>query len=133
MLKFAGSNMAKYERFWRFSRNEKKVPATAGALSRCLAIALARYFSLDEMLSKVVFSLVPRPCTTVMIATEMPAAIRPYSMAVAPDSSLAKRLRVFMGRLLWIHTWLSEHFPPGLVVRPDAIVRQVNAHRLQQS
>jgi hypothetical protein len=26
-----------------------------------------------------------------MMATEMPAAIRPYSIAVAPDSSFAKR------------------------------------------
>jgi hypothetical protein len=30
------------------------------------------------MFANVVLSLVPRPCTTVMIATEMPAAIRPY-------------------------------------------------------
>src|SRR5664280_645342 len=38
------------------------------------------------MVPKVVLSCVPRPKTTAMIATEMPAAIRPYSMAVAPDS-----------------------------------------------
>jgi len=30
--------------------------------------------------------LVPRPLTTAIMATEMPAAIRPYSIAVAPDS-----------------------------------------------
>src|SRR6266436_1233911 len=41
------------------------------------------------MVVKVMFSLEPRPATTVMMATEMPAAIRPYSMAVAPLSSLA--------------------------------------------
>jgi hypothetical protein len=41
-----------------------------------------------------VLSVVPRPFTTLMIATEMPAAIRPYSMAVAPDSS-AKNWRHF--------------------------------------
>ena len=46
-------------------------------------------------LVKVALSLVPRPCTTAMIATEMPAAIRPYSMAVAPDSSFTKRLTRF--------------------------------------
>jgi len=37
-------------------------------------------------------------CTITMIATEMPAAISPYSMAVAPDGSRAKRrtsLRIF--------------------------------------
>jgi predicted GNAT superfamily acetyltransferase len=35
----------------------------------------------------LVFSLAPMPFTTLMIAREMPAAIRPYSMAVAPVSS----------------------------------------------
>jgi hypothetical protein len=33
-------------------------------------------------------SLVPRVLTTPMMATEMPAAMRPYSIAVAPDSFL---------------------------------------------
>jgi hypothetical protein len=32
-----------------------------------------------------VFSFEPRPCMTAMMATEMPAATRPYSTAVAPD------------------------------------------------
>jgi hypothetical protein len=43
----------------------------------------------SEVLIEVnlVFSLVPRPFTTAMMASEMPAAIRPYSMAVAPVSS----------------------------------------------
>jgi hypothetical protein len=31
--------------------------------------------------------LLPKPLTTAMIARAMPAAIRPYSIAVAPDSS----------------------------------------------
>jgi hypothetical protein len=43
----------------------------------------AAYFNCDEIEEKVVLSFVPRPFTTLMIATEMPAAIRPYSMAVA--------------------------------------------------
>ena len=30
-------------------------------------------------------SFVPRPCTIAMMATEMPAAMRPYSIAVAPE------------------------------------------------
>ncbi len=48
----------------------------------------------------LVFRLVPRPFTMAMIASEMPAAIKPYSMAVAPDSS-ARNLRiVFMPRML---------------------------------
>ena len=35
--------------------------------------------------------VLPRLLTTVMIASAMPAAISPYSMAVAPDSSFTKR------------------------------------------
>src|SRR5579872_5983029 len=59
------------------------------------------YWSADETDEKVAFRFVPRPCTTAMIATEMPAAIRPYSMAVAPDWSFTKReTRVFMSWLL---------------------------------
>src|SRR6185312_5515709 len=55
------------------------------------------YLSEVEMLLKFVDSLVPTPWTAVMIAIAMPAAIRPYSIAVAPDSSLTKReTRFFM-------------------------------------
>jgi hypothetical protein len=36
------------------------------------------------MLLNVALSWVPNPLTTAMIAIEIPAAIRPYSMAVAP-------------------------------------------------
>jgi hypothetical protein len=45
------------------------------------------YFS--ELLTELnmVFRLLPRPLTAARIAIEMPAAIRPYSIAVAPDSS----------------------------------------------
>jgi hypothetical protein len=43
------------------------------------------------MLVKVDLSCEPSVLTTVMMATEMPAAIKPYSIAVAPDTSLAKR------------------------------------------
>jgi hypothetical protein len=50
------------------------------------------YFSELLMVSKFVLSLVPRPFTAVMIAIAIPAAIRPYSMAVAPDSSLKNDL-----------------------------------------
>jgi hypothetical protein len=48
------------------------------------------YFSEFEIVTKFVDSWVPRPFTAVMIAIAIPAAIRPYSMAVAPDSSLKK-------------------------------------------
>ena len=36
------------------------------------------------ILVNVVLRLVPSACTVAMIATEMPAASRPYSIAVAP-------------------------------------------------
>jgi hypothetical protein len=45
------------------------------------------YFSEVLMSVNLAFRLVPRPFTMAMIASEMPAAIRPYSIAVAPDSS----------------------------------------------
>ena len=60
---------------------------------------------LSELLIEVnfVFRLVPRPLTTAMIASEMPAAIRPYSMAVAPDSSFTKRINRFFMSKLHVH------------------------------
>jgi hypothetical protein len=45
------------------------------------------YFSEVLIELNLVLSLVPRPFTDAMIAMEMPAAISPYSMAVAPVSS----------------------------------------------
>lgn len=55
------------------------------------------------------FMLVPRLFTTVMIASAIPAAIRPYSIAVAPDSSdqnfktmlVTSRLR-FNSKVRWL-------------------------------
>jgi hypothetical protein len=38
----------------------------------------------------LVLSLPPSPFTIAMIASEMPAAIKPYSIAVAPDQSARK-------------------------------------------
>ena len=49
------------------------------------------YFSAFFTVPNVELSFVPRPCTTLMMATEIPAAISPYSIAVAPVSSFAKR------------------------------------------
>src|SRR5262249_13416622 len=42
---------------------------------------------------KAIFSFEPSPESAVMMATDMPAAISAYSMAVAPLSSRAKRAR----------------------------------------
>ena len=50
------------------------------------------YFNEVETVEKVVFKLVPRAWTVAMIATAIPAAIRPYSIAVAPVSFARKRL-----------------------------------------
>jgi hypothetical protein len=60
-------------------------------------VSVSDYLSAVETLVNVVFKLEPTDATTVMIATEIPAAINPYSMAVAPDSSRMKRRNsVFM-------------------------------------
>src|SRR5688572_30800549 len=49
--------------------------------------------SLSEMPLKVVSRLPPRADTPAMMATPTRAAIRPYSIAVAPCSSFRKRFR----------------------------------------
>jgi hypothetical protein len=60
-------------------------------------VSVSDYLSAVETLVNVVFNFEPRVPTTVMIATEIPAAINPYSMAVAPDSSRMKRRKsIFM-------------------------------------
>jgi hypothetical protein len=57
------------------------------------------YFSEVLIVPKVVLSLLPTPFTAVMIAIAIPAAIRPYSIAVAPDSFLMNfKMRDFTGR-----------------------------------
>jgi hypothetical protein len=44
-----------------------------------------RYFSAVLIPAYDVLSVVPRPFTAAMMASEIPAAIRAYSIAVAPD------------------------------------------------
>jgi hypothetical protein len=61
--------------------------------SSAATLKAAAYFSALETLLNVVFRLVPRPSTVAMIATAMPAAIKPYSMAVAPDWSDRKAVK----------------------------------------
>jgi hypothetical protein len=51
-----------------------------------------RYFNESLIEVNLVFSFGPRPFTTAMIANAIPAAINPYSIAVAPDWS-AQNLR----------------------------------------
>jgi|ERR1700684_1265563 hypothetical protein len=45
------------------------------------------YFNEVLIELNMVFRLLPSPLTTAMIASAIPAAISPYSIAVAPDSS----------------------------------------------
>ena len=53
-----------------------------------------------------------------MIATEIPAAINPYSIAVAAETSLAKRVNKFFMGTPWTDTWLPERIPgSGRTVR----------------
>jgi hypothetical protein len=47
------------------------------------------YSSVVETVLNVVFKFVPSTCTVAMIATAIPAAMRPYSMAAAPEGLLS--------------------------------------------
>ena len=69
------------------------------------------YFSELLIDSKFELSLVPRPFTAVMIAIEIPAAIRPYSMAVAPDSSLKNDLMIDIGWFRPVFVFLEPRLP----------------------
>ena len=60
------------------------------------------------MVPKLVDSWLPTPFTAAMIAIAMPAAIRPYSMAVAPDSSFANRAIMLLHQVNSMYTWLIE-------------------------
>jgi hypothetical protein len=64
--------------------------AAQQAMSCCVGIRAfdrPRYFSEVLIEPNVVLSVVPRPFTAAMMASEMPAAINAYSIAVAPVSS----------------------------------------------
>ena len=54
-------------------------------LARAIALRPVIYFRAVDTEVKVVLRLEPTPATATIIAIEMPAAIRPYSMAVAPE------------------------------------------------
>src|SRR5712671_2173184 len=68
--------------------NATKAPERRGL---CRTSRRLDYFSEFEMVTKLEDSWLPTPFTAAMVAIAMPAAIRPYSMAVAPDSSFTKR------------------------------------------
>src|SRR6185437_5506386 len=96
------TSLCRVNRRLRGCSQNVKAPAMAGAFSSC--VDELDYLSWVEMLVNLAFNVVPRPLTTAMIATEIPAAMRPYSMAVAPDSFFTKRTnRFFIGNSLDPH------------------------------
>src|SRR6202162_5491163 len=86
-----------------YSENNKGPGLPRAFAARRSALA---YFSEELIEVNLAFRLVPRPLTTAMIASEMPAGVRPYSMAVAPDSSFTKRvIRFFIGGSMCTRGW----------------------------
>src|ERR1700744_148850 len=67
----------------------KKAPTEveAHSASHGMTCKLRTYFNDVLMLVNLVLRVEPRPLTTAMMARLMPAAIKPYSIAVAADSS----------------------------------------------
>src|SRR3954464_15594859 len=65
-------------------------------------------FSVVAMLVNFAFSALPRVPAPTMMASAMRAAIRPYSIAVAPDSFLTKRAKSLDIRELLLH--VLQHF-----------------------
>ena len=57
--------------------------------------------------------MVPRPLTTAMIAIEIPAAIRPYSIAVAPLSFFKNAYGEIHGLSPWrlVDYWAGTRTP----------------------
>ena len=96
-LRITGSAMPlpAVDRRWIFQRSNAGPKRRDRALWRARsrnAPEIGDYFSELLMVLKFVDSWLPTPFTAVMIAIAIPAAIRPYSMAVAPDSSLQNDL-----------------------------------------
>lgn len=71
--------------------------------------------------------MVPRPFTTVMIASAIPAAIRPYSIAVAPDSSDQN----FKTMAYYVYILASRRDGAIYVGITNDLVRRVYEHRIK--
>jgi hypothetical protein len=67
------------------------------------------HLSAVETLVNVLFKLEPSACTVAMIATAIPAAISPYSIAVAPDSLRINRI-----------TMVRIEYPPAFTLQAPA-------------
>jgi hypothetical protein len=82
--------------------------AGCGWLHARRQIVKAAYLSAVETDENVVLSLVPRPETTEMIASAIPAAIKPYSIAVAAFSSFQN---LMIRRIGNIPSRSGQHWP----------------------
>jgi hypothetical protein len=80
-----------------------------------------------EIPLNIVESAPPRPWTAVIMATAIPAAMRPYSMAVAPDSSLTKRATEVLIFDTPFESVSQKGPAPSTPVEPDA---EASIHRL---
>ena len=104
--------------FCRSNSGQNERDRALGAPGPKMPPEIGDYFSELLMVSKFELSLLPRPLTAVMIAIEMPAAIRPYSMAVAPDSSFKNDLMSdFMAGSNLGLSCLEYRVPPAVPVR----------------
>jgi len=75
---------AKKSAYDRLARESNALDGEARKVSR----EILKIKAADQIGIGVRAAAVPRACTVAMMATEMPAAIKPYSIAVAPDWSL---------------------------------------------
>ena len=101
------------------SRKTLSVPAVCGqgGATECAPASVQTpYFSDVATDVKVVDKAVPTEVIATMITTEIKAAIRPYSIAVAPDTSPRKRAKIFFIKKLPptkgdLHRWRpARHF-----------------------
>ncbi len=95
-VKPAADIAAKWARVTPQRQADYEAAATVAGGRSPIGYRVLVYLSWVEILVNFALRFAPSVLTMAMIATEMPAAIRPYSMAVAPESSLRKRAKVFM-------------------------------------
>ena len=91
---------------------------------------------LDEVVLKVVESWLPSPCMAAIAATAISAAIRPYSMAVAPALLLRNFLMNFTVCLLVVDppaNWLKTRAPRIYTSDYSQTVNAQYAHRWRQA
>jgi hypothetical protein len=103
----------------KFHRTEENWPGTRpkkeaawGGLFQS-SLSGVGHLSWFEMYRNFALRVEPIALTVAIMTTEMPAAIRPYSMAVAPDSSFRK-LKIFDMERTPLHVSDAMVLPHGL-------------------